>query len=237
MAKRRAVHDDEKETEHAVPCGKILKPLNKAQGSHLAALKSQTCVFATGPAGTGKSFLMAAYAAAKLRDREIETLVVTRPTVEAGASKLGFLKGDMSEKFAPWLWPFLKGFYFSLGKTYYEYLLKSERIQAVPLQYMQGMSFDNSIVLADEFENATLQELKMLLTRIGQDTKIFLAGDTQQSMTRDSGLREAIHLTRCIPGVCHVEYTNDDIVRSDFVRHVLVAFDSVSYRPSGVFAP
>jgi phosphate starvation-inducible PhoH-like protein len=219
---------------------KHLKPFNKAQEAHLAALKAQTCVYATGPAGTGKTFVMGAYAAAKLRDGDIDTLVVTRPTVEAGSTRLGFLKGDMAEKFAPWLWPFLKGFHYSLGKSYYEYLLKTERIQAVPLQYMQGMSFDNAIVLADEFENATIAELKMMLTRIGEGTRIFLAGDIQQTMARDGGLSEAISLTRRVPGVAHIEYTTRDIVRSDFVRHVLEAFQGVDYqesRPVGVFAP
>jgi phosphate starvation-inducible PhoH-like protein len=181
---------------------------------------------------------MAAYAAQQLRDHEIETLVVTRPTVEAGSRGLGFLKGDLREKFAPWLWPFLKGFHYSLGKSFYEYMIRAERITACPLQYMQGMSFENSIVLADEFENATTPELKMLLTRIGEGTRVFLAGDTQQAMVTNSGYMESIRLLHGVPGVTHIEYHADDIVRSDFVRHVLEAFDRVSYRESaGVFAP
>jgi phosphate starvation-inducible PhoH-like protein len=233
-------HDDPQPVEHHQPQGHPLKPMTPAQERHIKALKSQTAVFSTGPAGTGKTFVMAAYAAQQLRDHEIETVVITRPTVEAGSRGLGFLKGDLQEKFAPWTWPFLGGFHHSLGKGYYQYLLKTERIQICPLQYMQGMSFPNSIVLADEFENATLPELKMLLTRIGEGTRVFLAGDIGQAMARDSGYAEAISMLRNVPGVAHIEYASNDIVRSEFTRRVIEAFDHVSYRDEprgGVFAP
>jgi phosphate starvation-inducible PhoH-like protein len=248
MAKQRTraqKQDDNCEVEFQYPpCGKQLKPLNRAQGNHLAALKSQTCVFSTGPAGTGKTFLTAAYAAQQLRDHEISHIVVTRPTVEAGSRGLGYLPGDLHEKYAVWIAPFLKGFNYILGKSYYEYLYKIERIIPCPLQYCQGLSFggedDATIVLADEFENASLQELKMLLTRVGDNTKIFLGGDTQQIMTTNSGFSDAIGLLRNVPSVSHIQYTRDDIVRSNFVRHVLDAFEGVSYadrRLGGVFAP
>jgi phosphate starvation-inducible protein PhoH and related proteins len=224
------------------PTGRSLKPRTPAQDRHLKALKSQTAVFATGPAGTGKTFVMAAYAAQQLRDNEIETLVVTRPTVEAGSRGLGYLKGTLQEKFEPWLWPFLAGFHYVLGKGYYEYLLnKAERIQVCPLQYMQGMSFPDAIVLADEFENATLVEMKMLLTRIGDGTRVFLGGDIDQSMVRDSGYLEAISKLKHanVPGIAHIEYATADVVRSEFCRRVLEAFSGVDYQdaPHGVFAP
>lgn len=232
-------HPSELETHHTA-ISTPLKPLTPAQDRHLKALKSQTCVFSTGPAGTGKTFLMAAYAAQQLRDHAVEQVVVTRPTVEAGSRGLGFLKGTLQEKFEPWLWSFLRGFHSQLGKSYYEYLLKSERIMACPLQYTQGLSFSKCLILADEFENATLPELKMLLTRVGDGTRIFLAGDTQQTMVQNSGFSEAIHLLKGVPGVQHIEYGLDDIVRSDFCRRVLEAFDRVNYREPvnhGVFAP
>jgi phosphate starvation-inducible PhoH-like protein len=183
---------------------------------------------------------MAAYAAQQLRDREVEQVVVTRPTVEAGATKLGFLKGGLEEKMEPWLWPFQRGFHTILGKSYYDYLRKTERIMACPLQYTQGLSFSSSIILADEFENATLSEIKMLLTRVGDGARIFLAGDTQQVMSDNPGFREAIRLLQGVPGVQHIEYSLDDIVRSEFCRRVLERFENVSYRtnpPAGVFAP
>lgn len=226
---------------HPAPQGKPLSPLTPAQDRHLKALRSQTAVFATGPAGTGKTFIMAAYAAQQLRDHEIETLVVTRPTVEAGSRGLGFLKGTLQEKFEPWLWPFLAGFHYSLGKGFYDYLIRAERIQVCPLQYMQGMSFPDAIVLADEFENATLAEMKMLLTRIGEGTRVFLGGDIDQSMVKDSGYLEAISKLKHyqVPGVCHIEYTTNDVVRSPFCRAVLEAFAGVDYQEEhhGVFAP
>jgi phosphate starvation-inducible PhoH-like protein len=178
---------------------------------------------------------MAAYAAMQIRDHHVEEIIVTRPTVEAGASKLGFLKGGMKEKFEPWLWPYLKGLDFILGPGHREYLLEKERIKAVPLQYMQGTSFDDAIVLADEFENATIAELKMLLTRIGEGTRVFIGGDIEQAQTRDSGLSEAIAILKhSVPGVAHVEYQTSDCVRSEFTRRVLEAFAGVDYQSHGV---
>jgi phosphate starvation-inducible PhoH-like protein len=186
---------------------------------------------------------MAAYAAQQLVDNNIDKIVITRPTVEAGSKGIGYLKGDLNDKFLVWTWPFLKGFHFILGKSYYEYLRKIERIDICPIQFAQGMSFggvdERVLILCDEFENATIQEMKMILTRVGEGARIFISGDTQQSMIRESGLLHSIHLLRNVPGVSHIRYTSSDIVRSEFTRRVVDAFDTIQYSTDyhGVFAP
>jgi phosphate starvation-inducible PhoH-like protein len=216
-----------------------LKPLTATQERHIKAIKTQDCVIATGPAGTGKTYVGAAWAAQKLRDHEIDRVILTRPAVESGKS-IGFLKGDKAEKFAPYIQPFKDVFVQYLGASYFEYLLKPgvERILAVPFCLIQGCSWDNSVILADEMENSTPQEFKLLLTRVGEGSKLLVSGDVSQRYIRDrSGLEDAVGRLQGVAGVRFVDYQVEDVVRSAFVRRVLEAYDGVSYSAGAVFAP
>lgn len=206
------------------PSSKTLKPLTPAQGRHLQALKSQTLVIATGCAGTGKTYLGAAYAAQLLCNNEIDQIVLTRPAVEAGES-LGFLKGTLEEKFAPYIMPYAGVFREVMGRSFYENCLKNEKILPMPLGYMQGMTFKNAVILADEMENADPQLMKLLLTRIGEDCKLFVSGDfDQQYKQGECGMGDAIFRLARVPGVAVVRYGIEDVVRSTFTRRVLEAY-------------
>ena len=202
----------------------VLRPLNEAQTHHIAAVRASIAVFATGPAGTGKTYCHAAWAAQMLRDKRIETVVLTRPAVESGRS-LGYLKGDLQEKFAPYLVPFRDVFVKYLGQSYYEYCLKVERIRPIPISLIQGVSLDDAVILADEMENATCQEMKLLLTRVGERSKILVSGDLDQVYIRErSGLQEALEKLQDVQDVSFIGYDIEDVVRSKFVQDVLRAY-------------
>lgn len=152
---------------------KEVKPLNYIQGEYLDAIHRNEIVFGIGSAGTGKTFVAAAYAASELFHRRIDKIIITRPNVETGRS-LGHLPGTLDEKYFPYLDPFEDVFVKTLGKGFYEYALKNKTIEPKPLGFMRGINFDNCIVLADEVQNMTKSEIKMLLSRIGKNCKISL---------------------------------------------------------------
>ncbi len=213
------------EEHHVHFPSKDLKPLTPAQGRHFQALKSQTCVFAVGPAGTGKTYVNAAFAAQELAQGHIERIILTRPAVEAGES-LGFLKGTLEEKFLPYLAPYIGVFRERMGRSFYESCLKNEVIQAVPLAYRQGITFSNAIVLLDEAENTSPQLMKLVLTRMGEDCRIFISGDLAQQYSQgESGLGDARSRLTRVPGVSVIRYAVADVVRSEFQRRVLEAYD------------
>ena len=145
-----------------------VKPLNFIQAEYLRAIQSNQIVFGVGSAGTGKTYVAATYAAGELFHRRIQKIILTRPNVETGRG-LGFLPGTLEEKYAPYLEPFDNVFARSLGKGFYEYALKAKTIEPKPLGFMRGATFDNCIVLLDEAQNATKEEMKMLLSRIGKN--------------------------------------------------------------------
>lgn len=208
------------------PSSKELIPRTPAQERHLKALRSQTCVISIGPAGTGKTYMGAAYAVRELAAGNIERIILTRPAVEAG-EELGFLKGDLEEKFLPYLAPYLGVFRERMGPAFYDHARASKAIEAVPLAYMQGMTFRNAVVLFDEAENASPQSMKLLLTRMGDGCRAFISGDLAQQYSKgDSGLADAIHRLKGVPGVAIIRYEVADVVRSEFQRRVLEAYDN-----------
>jgi phosphate starvation-inducible PhoH-like protein len=202
-----------------------IRPLNEAQKRYSNAIKAFTLTFATGPAGTGKTFVCAALAAQALESGEIDKIIITRPAVEAGES-MGFLPGEIEEKFDPYLQPFRDVLNERLGKTFVEYLLKEGRIEAAPLAYMRGRTFKNAYVILDEAQNTTPTQMKMFLTRIGENCKIIVNGDmSQKDIPGQSGLEDAVARLSFIPSIKHVRFTTDDIVRSGLVQEIVSAYD------------
>jgi len=191
-------------------------PKTDKQKELLEALHANSQVFILGPAGTGKTYVTATYAADKYTLKEIDKIVITRPHVAVG-KELGFLKGDLTEKTMPWALPVLDVLEKHLGKGAVETGIKNGNIEMAPLALMRGRSFDNAFIIVDETQNITTHELKMLLTRVGEGTTIVLNGDIQQSDLKEAdGLSKIIHLAKkhLLP-VPIIEFTVDDIIRSD----------------------
>lgn len=202
---------------------KEVKPLNYIQGEYLDAIRNNDIIFGIGSAGTGKTYVAASFAAGQLFSRKVEKIILTRPNVETGRG-LGFLPGTLEEKYAPYLDPFDSVFVKTLGKGFYQCALKDKHIEPRPLGFMRGATFDNAIVLVDEAQNCTVTEMKMLLSRIGKNTKIILSGDTEQSDIPDSGLSDAVNRLEGIEGIEVVRFLDSDIVRSKMCKQIIMAY-------------
>ena len=173
---------------------------------------------------THNTYCAAAYAAQQLMDKRIDKIIVTRPNIEVGAG-MGFLPGELEEKYAPFLAPFEAIMVERMGRGPYEYALKADKISPRPLGFMRGATFDNAIVILDEAQNTTPAEMKMFLTRIGKNCTVIVDGDVDQcDINGPSGLTDALHRLHSVEGVRIVEFTEDDIVRSGIVRRVLCAY-------------
>lgn len=202
-----------------------LLPKTEKQKELLDALKASSQVFILGPAGTGKTYVTATYAADLYTTKEIDKIVITRPHVAVG-KELGFLKGDLEEKTKPWALPVLDVLEKHLGKGVVETGIKNGNIEMAPLALMRGRSFDNAFIIVDESQNITTHELKMLLTRVGEGTTIVLNGDSQQSDLKETdGLSKVIHLAKkhMLP-VPVIEFGIDDIIRSDICAQWVKVF-------------
>src|SRR6056300_660761 len=192
-----------------------LVPKTAKQKEFLDHLKMYNQVFVLGPAGTGKTYVTATYAADLYTTKEIDKIVITRPHVTVGKD-IGYLPGTLEEKTYPWALPVLDVLIKHLGKGVVETGIKNGNIEMAPLALMRGRSFDNSFIIVDETQNITTHELKMLLTRVGDDTTIVLNGDIQQSDLKEAdGLSKVIHLAKkhMLP-VPVIEFGVEDIVRS-----------------------
>ena len=202
---------------------KEVQPLNFIQGAYLDAIKENDIIFGIGSAGTGKTYIAANYAASELYHKRIDKIILTRPNIETGRG-LGFLPGTLEEKYAPYLDPFDNIFAKSLGKGFYEYELKNKSIEPKPLGFMRGATFDNCIVLVDECQQATKEEFKMLLSRIGKNCKMILSGDQDQADIPNSGLMDAVNRLEGIEGVEVVRFLDSDIVRSRLCKQIIMAY-------------
>lgn len=202
-----------------------LIPQSYAQQDYIEAITNCDIVFATGSAGSGKTYVATHYAAEQLYYKKVDKIIITRPAVEACGESLGYLPGELEDKFAPYLVPYLETLNELLGKSFVEYCLKIGSIEAVPLGFMRGRSFKNCIILGDELENATPMQLKLLLTRIGENTKMLLNGDLdQKDIDGTSGIEDAIGVLRHVKEVGVINFTHDDCVRSGLCKKVLKAY-------------
>jgi phosphate starvation-inducible PhoH-like protein len=213
-----------KPTQQKLP----LEPRNSAQKRYINAIKNNCLTFGLGPAGTGKSYCAGALAAQALESGRIERIIFTRPAVEAG-EQLGFLPGKLEDKFSVYIDAFRDILNERLGKGVVEYCLRHGRIVGAPLAFMRGKTFNAStFVILDEAQNVTPAQMKMFLTRIGEDCKVVINGDTHQSDIRGpNGLDDAVNKLRGLPGVYVHIFRKEHSVRSGLVRHVLDRYESI----------
>ena len=203
----------------------VLLPRTPKQKDFIDALTKSTQIFVLGPAGTGKTYITATFAAKQYSAKQIDKIVITRPHVAVGKD-LGFLKGDLQEKTMPWALPVLDVLEKHLGKGTVETAIKLGNIEMAPLALMRGRSFEQAFIIVDETQNITTHELKMLLTRVGEGSTIVLNGDVQQSDLKEAdGLSKVIHLAKkhLLP-VPIIEFGVDDIVRSDICAQWVKVF-------------
>ena len=202
-----------------------LTPKTKKQKELLDHLKSYNQIFILGPAGTGKTYVTATYAADLYTLKEIDKIVITRPHVAVG-KELGFLPGTLEEKTYPWALPVLDVLEKHLGKGTLDTAIKNGNIEMAPLAMMRGRSFEKAFIIVDETQNITTHELKMLLTRVGEGSTIVLNGDVQQSDLKEAdGLSKVIHLAKKhMLNVAIVEFGIEDIIRSDICAEWVKVF-------------
>jgi phosphate starvation-inducible PhoH-like protein len=204
---------------------KPLEAKTEAQGAYINAIYVYDLVFCKGPAGTGKTYIPAALAAEAFRTKQVKKIIITRPAVGADEEH-GFLPGDLLEKTVPWAKPVLAVLEERLGAGAVEYMLESGQIEISPLGMLRGHTFSNAFVILDEAQNVTPKQMKLFLTRIGEDSKVIVDGDPydQTDIQGMSGMDDAWEVMRGHPQVGFVEFTIDDIVRSGLVRDVLIRY-------------
>jgi phosphate starvation-inducible PhoH-like protein len=216
MAKKSAYKKKVEDQGRVVtPRVRPLLPMNPAQENYIECIHRYSQVFVTGPAGTGKTYIAAAIAADMFNKHRIKKIILTRPNIPAGKS-LGFFAGTIEDKIAPWVYPLTEVLTERLGKGKYEISRKRNDIEIVPFEVMRGRSFNDAFVILDEGQNLTPHEMKMFLTRIGENTKVIINGDiSQHDLKGDSGLKIAIDLLHKhnIPAA-HCNFNHDDVVRS-----------------------
>lgn len=209
---------------------KTILARNPAQDAYIRAMDRSTLVFGLGPAGTGKTYLAVAYAAALLERGEVARLILSRPAVEAG-ERLGFLPGDMREKIDPYLRPLYDALYDMMAPERVERALTSGAIEIAPLAFMRGRTLANAAVILDEAQNTTSMQMKMFLTRLGDGSKMIVTGDPSQvdlPPGQVSGLVEATRILEETPGIVQVRFTHEDVVRHELVAKIVKAYDDDS---------
>ena len=202
-------------------------PRSPTQAAYINALLNHELVVGTGPAGTGKTYLAVAAAAAMLVDGHVDRIILSRPAVEAGES-LGFLPGDMRDKVDPYLRPLYDALYDMLPGQQVARSLESGEIEIAPLAFMRGRTLSNSFVILDESQNATPMQMKMFLTRMGENSRMVITGDPSQidlPFGAKSGLKDALEILPKIRGVEIVNFTEEDVVRHDLVTRIVKAYN------------
>ena len=201
-----------------------------AQDAYMRAMERAELIFGIGPAGTGKTYLAVAHAATLLERGDINRIILSRPAVEAG-ERLGFLPGDMKEKVDPYLRPLYDALYDMMRPEHVERCITSGVIEVAPLAFMRGRTLANAVVILDEAQNTTSMQMKMFLTRLGENSKMIVTGDPSQvdlPRGEKSGLVEAVHLLEGIEGV-HISRFNDkDVVRHALVGRIVRAYDQAA---------
>lgn len=207
--------------------GKPITARTENQQLLVKAFEENDLVFATGPAGSGKTFVAIALAVKALKNKEVRKIILSRPAVEAG-EKLGFLPGEMKDKLDPYLQPLYDALQDMIPAVKLKEYMENNVIQIAPLAFMRGRTLNDAVIILDEAQNTTTHQIKMFLTRLGMNAKMIVTGDMTQidlpaSVT--SGLKEAMGVLKHVPGIGRVEFNKKDIVRHKLVQRIVEAYD------------
>ena len=214
--------------------GRQVKCKTLGQKQYVEAIKGNTCCFAVGPAGTGKTYLAIAMAVVAMKNKEIEKIILTRPAVEAG-EKLGFLPGDLAQKVDPYLRPLYDALHEMLGVDAYQRLVERGAIEVAPLAYMRGRTLNDAFIILDEAQNTTSEQMKMFLTRMGMGSKMVITGDVTQidlPTGKRSGLVEALEVLKGVDDIGIVRLTHRDVVRHELVQAIVKAYEKHAQKGS-----
>ena len=224
--KTSSKYDEKKISSISIIENKSIKVKNINQYKYMDLIQNSTITFGIGPAGTGKTLLAVAAAVKMYSDQKIKKIVLTRPAVEAG-ERLGYLPGDLSQKIDPYLVPLFDSLEYFFGNETLAHLLEKRNIEIVPLAYMRGRTLNNACIILDEAQNATMSQIKMFLTRLGENSKIIITGDESQVdlYSKDnSGLKKTRKILSKIEEITVMEFQNTDIVRNPIVSKILEIF-------------
>src|ERR1700751_4539294 len=205
-----------------------------AQDAYIRALKRHAVVFSTGPAGTGKTWIAVAYAVQLFERKEVDRIIFSRPAVEAG-ERLGFLPGGMREKVGPYLRPIYDALYDLMDPRIVERALQTGEIEIAPLAFMRGRTLSNAAVILDEAQNTTAMQMKMFLTRLGENSRMIVTGDPSQvdlPHGQASGLAEAVKLLYNSEGIAKVKFPAEDVIRHELVARIVAAYEGLPQKPA-----
>ena len=207
---------------------RLVRARTTGQDVYIRALKHHSLVFGTGPAGTGKTWLAVAHAVALFERKEVDRIILSRPAVEAG-ERLGFLPGDMREKVDPYLRPIYDALFDLMDGRIVERALQTGEIEIAPLAFMRGRTLANAVVILDEAQNTTAMQMKMFLTRLGENSRMIVTCDPSQvdlPSGQTSGLAEASGLLGNVEGIAHVGFTAQDVIRHELVARIVAAYEA-----------
>ncbi len=208
--------------------GKPVKCKTVGQKNYADAIKKNTITFGIGPAGTGKTYLAVCLAVAAFKGKQVEKIILTRPAVEAG-EKLGFLPGDLQTKVDPYLRPLYDALQEMFGLETYQKLMEKGAIEVAPLAYMRGRTLSGAFVILDEAQNATREQMKMFLTRLGEGSKMVVTGDLTQTDLpegKTSGLKQAVTILKGVEDIAVCRLTEKDVVRHPLVMKIVRAYEA-----------
>ena len=210
--------------------GRQVRCKTLGQRKYVKAVKENTVTFAVGPAGTGKTYLAMAMAVVAFKNKEVERIILTRPAVEAG-EKLGFLPGDLQNKVDPYLRPLYDALYDLMGVENFQKYVERGVIEVAPLAYMRGRTLDDSFIILDEAQNTTCEQMKMFLTRFGENSRVIVTGDLTQvdlPAGKKSGLKDAIEVLQGVEGIAICTLTHRDVVRHSLVQAIVKAYEKAN---------